>query len=130
LVHLKEQDFELSAQDNLSDDGRFYLHFTTQSLAIDDVLNPININVYKLNTDAFITIKGLTPDMGKTNATIYNMIGMKVRTKILNTTQDTQQISTRGLAGGVYIIKLNAGDVAFSKKVIISCNNIDLHYLR
>ena len=119
LTPLKEQDFELSAQDNLSDDGRFYLHFTTQSLAIDEVLNPNNINVYKLNTEAYITINGLAPEIGKATATLYNMLGMKVRQKELNTSQDTQHISTQGLAGGVYIIKLNAGDVSFSKKVII-----------
>ena len=119
LTSLNEQDFELSAQEDLSDDGRFYLHFTTQSLAIDDVLNPNNINLYKLNTDTFITIKGLTPDMGKTSAALYNILGMKVRQKALNTSQDTHYISTRGLASGVYIIKLNAGDVSFSKKVII-----------
>ncbi|MDB9911916.1 T9SS type A sorting domain-containing protein [Flavobacteriaceae bacterium] len=119
LTSLKEQDFELSAQEDLSDAGRFYIHFTTQSLAIDEVLNPNNINVYKLNTEAYITIKGLTPEMGKTSATLYNMLGMKVRQKALNTSQDTQHISTQGLAGGVYIIKLNAGDVSFSKKVII-----------
>ena len=119
LTPLNEQDFELSAQEDLSDDGRFYLHFTTQSLAIDDVLNPNNINLYKLNTDTFITIKGLTPDMGKTSAALYNILGMKVRQKALNTSQDTHYISTRGLASGVYIIKLNAGDVSFSKKVII-----------
>ena len=119
LTPLKEQDFELSAQDDLSDAGRFYIHFTTQSLAIDEVLNPNNINVYKLNTEAYITINGLTPEMGKTSATLYNILGMKVRQKALNTSQDTQHISTQGLAGGVYIIKLNAGDVSFSKKVII-----------
>jgi PKD repeat protein len=119
LTPLKEQDFELSAQDNLSDDGRFYLHFTTQSLAIDEVLNPNNINVYKLNTEAYITINGLAPEIGKATATLYNMLGMKVRQKALNSSQDTQHISTQGLAGGVYIIKLNAGDVSFSKKVII-----------
>ncbi|MDB4028408.1 PKD domain-containing protein [Flavobacteriaceae bacterium] len=119
LTPLKAQDFELSAQEDLSDDGRFYLHFTTQSLAIDDVLNPNNINLYKLNTDTFITIKGLTPDMGKTSAALYNILGMKVRQKALDNSQDTQHISTQGLAGGVYIIELKAGDIKFSKKVII-----------
>jgi len=119
LTPLKAQDFELSAQEDLSDDGRFYLHFTTQSLAIDEVLNPNNINVYKLNTEAYITIKGLTPEIGKTTATLYNMLGMKVRQKALDNSQDTQHISTQGLAGGVYIIELKAGDIKFSKKVII-----------
>ena len=34
-------------------------------------------------------------------------------------TDATQQISTQGLASGVYIINLKAGDQAVSKKVII-----------
>ena len=119
LTSLKNQDFELVAQEDLSQDGRFYIRFTTQSLAINDVLSPSAINVFKLNTDNFITIKGLSPEMGKTTATLYNMLGMKVRTKALDSSQSAQQISTQGLASGVYIIKLKAGEQAVSKKVII-----------
>ena len=119
LTSLKDQDFELSAQSDLSDAGRFYIRFTTQNLAVNDVLSPSTINVYKINTDSFITIKGLTPEMGKTTATIYNMLGMKVREKALDSSQSAQQISTQGLASGVYIINLKAGEQAISKKVII-----------
>ena len=119
LTSLKDQDFELVAQSDLSDAGRFYIRFTTQNLAVNDVLSPSTINVYKINTDSFITIKGLTPEMGKTTATIYNMLGMKVREKALNNTAATQQISTQGLASGVYIINLRAGEQAISKKIII-----------
>ena len=119
LTSLKDQDFELSAQEDLSQDGRFYIRFTTQSLAINDVLSPSNLTVFKLNTDRFYTIKGLSPEMGKTTATLYNMLGMKVRSKTLNNHSCNQQISTQGLASGVYIINLKAGDQAVSKKVII-----------
>jgi len=119
LTSLKDQDFELVAQEDLSQDGRFYIRFTTQILAINDVLSPSNITVFKLNTDNFITIKGLSPEMGKTTATLYNMLGMKVRTKALDSSQSAQQISTQGLASGVYIINLKAGEQAVSKKVII-----------
>ena len=119
LTSLKDQDFELSAQSDLSEDGRFYIRFTTESLAINDVLSPSNVTVFKLNTDAFVTITGLSPEMGKTTATLYNMLGMKVREKALNNTAATQQISTQGLASGVYIINLKAGEQAVSKKIII-----------
>ena len=74
LTSLKDQDFELIAQSDLSEDGRFYIRFTTESLAINDVLSPSNVTVFKLNTDAFVTIKGLSPEMGKTTATLYNML--------------------------------------------------------
>ena len=119
LTSLKDQDFELSAQEDLSDAGRFYIRFTNQSLATNDVLSPSSLTVFKLNTDAFVTITGLSPEMGKTTATLYNMLGMKVRSKTLNNTAAAQQISTQGLASGVYIINLKAGDQAISKKVII-----------
>jgi len=119
LTSLKDQDFELSAQSDLSDAGRFYIRFTTQSLATNDVLSPSSLTVFKLNTDAFVTITGLSPEMGKTTATLYNMLGMKVREKALNNTAATQQISTQGLASGVYIINLKAGEQAVSKKIII-----------
>ena len=119
LTSLIDQDFELVAQEDLSQDGRFYIRFTTQNLAVNDVLSPSSLTVFKLNTDAFVTITGLSPEMGKTTATLYNMLGMKVREKALNNTAATQQISTQGLASGVYIINLKAGDQAVSKKVII-----------
>ena len=119
LTSLKNQDFELVAQEDLSQDGRFYIRFTTENLAIDDVLSPSSITVFKLNTDNFITIKGLSPEMGKTSATLYNMLGMKVAAKALNSNAVTQTISTQGLASGVYIITLTAGEQAISKKVII-----------
>jgi hypothetical protein len=119
LTSLKDQDFELSAQEDLSDAGRFYIRFTTQNLAVNDVLSPSSLTVFKLNTDAFVTIQGLTPEMGKTTATLYNMLGMEIRSKTLNTSQSAQQISTQGLASGVYIINLKAGDQVISKKVII-----------
>jgi len=47
------------------------------------------------------------------------MLGMKVREKALDSSQSAQQISTQGLASGVYIINLKAGEQAISKKVII-----------
>jgi len=119
LTSLKNQDFELVAQEDLSQDGRFYIRFTTESLAVNDVLSPSSITVFKLNTDNFITIKGLSPEMGRTSAAIYNMLGMKVREKALDSSQSAQQISTQGLASGVYIITLTAGEQAVSKKVII-----------
>ena len=119
LTSLKDQDFELIAQSDLSDAGRFYIRFTTQNLAVNDVLSPSSLTIFKLNTDAFVTITGLSPEMGKTTATLYNILGMEIRSKTLNTSQSAKRISTQGLASGVYIINLKAGEQAISKKVII-----------
>jgi hypothetical protein len=119
MTSLKTEDFELTALSDLSDANRFFIHFTTQNLVVDDVLNINSLYVYKANTDTFITIKGLNRGLGKTTATLYNMLGMKVRAKTLNNTETTQRIDTSGLSKGVYVVKIEAGSQLFTKKIIV-----------
>jgi len=119
MTSLKTEDFELTALIDLSDANRFFIHFTTQNLVVDDVLNINSLYVYKANTDTFITIKGLNRGLGKTTATLYNMLGMKVRAKTLNNTETTQRIDTSGLSKGVYVVKIEAGSQLFTKKIIV-----------
>ena len=47
------------------------------------------------------------------------MLGMSVRTKTLHNPSQTQSISTQGLAKGVYVVQLKAGNAVFSKKVLL-----------
>ena len=81
-----EKDFELTAQSDLNEEGRFQIHFTTEILG-EDVLATSNLfasdafEVYKANTDSFITIKGLAQGQENTTATLYNMLGMSIRSK-------------------------------------------------
>jgi PKD repeat protein len=119
MTSLKTEDFELTALSDLSDANGFFIHFTTQNLVVDDVLNINSLYVYKANTDTFITIKGLNRGLGKTTATLYNMLGMKVRAKTLNNTETTQRIDTSGLSKGVYVVKIEAGSQLFTKKIIV-----------
>ena len=119
-----EKDFELTAQSDLSEEGRFQIHFTTEVLG-EDILATTNLfasdafEVYKANTDAFITIKGLAQGQEKTTATLYNILGMSIRSKKLHSTTQTQSISTLGLTRGIYVLQLKAGNAMFSKKMLI-----------
>ena len=119
-----EKDFELTAQSDLNEEGRFQIHFTTEILG-EDVLATSNLfasdafEVYKANTDSFITIKGLAQGQENTTATLYNMLGMSIRSKKLHSTTQTQSISTLGLTRGMYVLKLKAGNAMFSKKLLI-----------
>ena len=117
------KDFELTAQSDLNEEGRFQIHFTTEILG--DVLNTNNVfstdtvTIYKANNNDFITISGIAASLDTTTATLYNMLGKSVHTKTLNTATQTQSISTQGLARGVYVVKLKAGNAMFSKKVLV-----------
>ena len=120
LTSLKDQDFELTAQSDLSGAERFFIVFKDNSvLSSGDTLGISALNVYKANTDSFVTIAGISPELGKLNATIYNMLGAEVREKALNPTTATQTISTDGLASGLYIIQLKSGNQVFNKKIIV-----------
>ena len=120
LTSLKDGDFELTAQSNLSGADRFFIVFKDNSvLSSGDTLGINALNVYKANTDSFVTIAGITPDLGKLNATLYNILGATVREKALNTATATQRLSTQGLASGLYIIQLRSGNQVFTKKIIV-----------
>ena len=120
LTSLKDGDFELTAQSNLSGADRFFIVFKDNSvLSSGDTLGINTLNVYKVNTDSFVTIAGITPYLGKLNATLYNILGATVREKALNTATATQRVSTQGLASGLYIIQLRSGSQLFTKKIIV-----------
>ena len=120
LTSLKDQDFELVAQSNLSGADRFFILFKSNAvLSSGDTLGIAALNVYKANNDSFVTIAGITPDLGQLDVTLYNILGQTVREKALNPTTATQTISTQGLASGLYIVQLRSGNQVVIKKVII-----------
>ncbi len=120
LTSLKEQDFELTAQSDLSGVDRFFIVFKSNSvLSSGDTLGIDALNVYKANTDSFVTIAGISPELEKLDVTLYSILGAAVKQTVLNTTTATQSISTQGLASGLYIVQIKSGNQTTVKKVII-----------
>ena len=124
FTQLQGQDFELTAEQDLRGVGRFHIHFTTETLG-NDVLNTNNVfdtdtvSVFKASNQDFITITGIAASANTTTASLYNMLGVSVLTKTLHNPSQTQKISTQGLAKGVYVVQLKAGNALFSKKVLL-----------
>lgn len=124
FTQLQGQDFELTAAQLIRGVGRFHIHFTTEILG-SEILNTSNVfdtdtvSVFKASNQDFITIAGIASTAPTTTASLYNMLGMSVRTKTLHNQALTQSISTQGLAKGVYVVQLKAGNALFSKKVLV-----------
>ena len=120
LTSLKDQDFELVAQSNLSGSDRFFIVFKSNSvLSNGDTLGINALNVYKANTDSFVTIAGISPELGKLNVSLYNILGQTVREKALSSATATQRVSTDGLASGLYIVQIRSGNQTTVKKIIV-----------
>lgn len=116
MTLLQAQDFGLTTENKISVTGRFYIHLTTNTLSNEDSLNTTLLNVFKGKGNDFVTIEGLT---GKETAvTLYNVLGKKVRSKILYTANET--ISTRGLTRGIYVIQLKSNNQLLTKKLYIN----------
>jgi hypothetical protein len=120
LTSLKDADFELVAQSNLSGADRFFIVFKSNSvLSSGDTLGINALNVFKANNDDFVTIAGITPELEKLDVTLYSMLGVAVKQTVLNTSTATQRISTTELASGLYIVQIKSGNQTTVKKVIV-----------
>jgi len=119
LTLLNDQDFELTAENELSGVGRFFIHLTETVLSIDDKIETNYLNVFKADVNNFITVEGLANQSNGTKLRLYTIRGKEVIFTTLNNTNNKQTISTQGLSTGIYIVKLESGNILLTKKLFI-----------
>lgn len=118
------KDFEYTAQSNLSGEGRFQVVFSSEILggevlASNNVFDTNSLVVFKAPNDSYLTIQGLPTVAGKISATLYNMLGMQLRTKIINPNSSSDRISTQNIPTGTYVLQLRANNQTYAKKLIL-----------
>ncbi len=116
---LTNESFELLTQTTLSGAGRFYLHFTTGVLSIDTVSSSSLVSAYKGKGNAYISLEGLQQFSQPTKLTLYNVLGMKILSKTIKNASQKELLSTLGVKKGVYILKVQAENIVFTKKLAI-----------
>ena len=119
MTLLNDQDFELTAENELSGVGRFFIHLTETVLSIDDKIETNYLNVFKADVNNFITVEGLANQSNRTKLRLYTILGKEVIFTTLNNTNNKQTISTQGLSTGIYIVKLESGNILLTKKLFI-----------
>jgi len=118
LTLLNDEDFTLTAEDDLIGIGRFYLHLGNVTLGEDSFANSL-ASIYKGINDDYITIEGLV-NIQKARIKLYNLIGQEIIHKVLSNNQTNYRISTQGIPQGVYVIKLQFENSKITKKLIIN----------
>ena len=116
-TNLRDQDFILSPQSDLSGMGRFYLKMGSNSLGGNDIEESY-ISIYKPSDRDCIVMEGLS-NVQSGHVTLYNIMGQEVIDQNLTPNQSTQNILTSGIQSGIYIIKLKADNLILTKKLII-----------
>ena len=119
MTLLNDQDFELTAENELSGVGRFFIHLTETVLSIDDKIETNYLNVFKADVNNFITVEGLANQSNGTKLRLYTILGKEVIFTTLNNTNNKQTISAQGLSPGIYIVKLESGNILLTKKLFI-----------
>ena len=118
MTLLNDQDFELTAENELSGIGRFFIHLTETVLSIDDKIETNYLNVFKADVNNFITVECLANQSNLTKLRLYTIHGKEVISATLNN-NNKQMISTQGLSPGIYIVKLDSGNILLTKKLFI-----------
>ena len=116
---LTNEGFELTAQTTLSGVGRFFIHYTTSTLSTDTESSTSLLTAYKGKGNAYITVEGLQQFSEPANLILYNVLGMKVLSRKIQSPSQKETLSTLGLKTGVYILKVQAENIVFTKKLVI-----------
>ena len=119
MTLLNDQDFELTTENELNGIGRFFIHLTETVLSIDDKIETNYLNVFIADVNNFITVEGLANQSNGTKLRLYTIRGKEVTFTTLNNTNNKQTISTQGLSTGIYIVKLESGNILLTKKLFI-----------
>ena len=118
MIDLKAGDYTLTPTSDLEGVGRFFVHMTADTMSNGEVSTSM-LNAYKDSNANYITLEGLATQSNNINVGLYNILGKKVLDTSLNNNVNTQNISTIGMASGIYIIELESGNDRFTKKLII-----------
>ena len=116
---LNNKDFKLLTQTKLNGVGRFYLHYTTKTLSTESLSSTSLVTAYKGTGNTYITVEGLQQFSEPANLILYNVLGMKVLSKKIQNPSQKEMLSTLGLKTGVYILKVQAENIVFTKKLVI-----------
>lgn len=116
FTNLQTSDYNFTPSTTLTQTGRFYVHFSRETLGnSENLLN--GLDIYTSRSTKEIIIKGLLEN--DTQLTLFDVQGRTINTATLNASDTNHNINVSHLASGIYIVQLTANNMNRTKKVII-----------
>jgi hypothetical protein len=113
---LNSNNYQFTANSNLSGTGRFYLRFELATLTVpENVLNALAI--YATTSPDEVVIVGNI--LSETNVTLTDVQGREVLSQSLEINKNRQTIDVSNISSGVYIVKLQSDDQNRTQKIIV-----------
>ncbi|WP_179004913.1 T9SS type A sorting domain-containing protein [Winogradskyella forsetii] len=117
FTNLLESDYTFTPTTTLNDTGRFYIHFSNETLGLNDETK----NSIEISTDVptkTIIVKGQLESQTKLN--LYDIQGRLVISQSINSKNLEQRIDVSSLTAGIYVVELqNNAAINRTQKVII-----------
>jgi hypothetical protein len=87
--------------------------------SLDEVANETNVSIYPNPSSGKFTISTKEPITGKTEVTMYNVLGAKVYSQSINMNGKTADIAAEGLPSGIYLLQLTNNGKQYTQRVTI-----------
>lgn len=114
---LNEGDYVFTPSVALDTTGRFFVHYTADTLStVDSLLN--GLSIYTDQSSKTIVVKGLLNN--DTRAVIYDIQGRLVLQQELESSSTTNTINVNALNTGIYIVQLKNNSQSRTQKIIIN----------
>ena len=114
---LTNEGFELTAQTTLSGVGRFFIHYTTGTLSTDTVSSTSLLTAYKGKGNTYISVEGLQQFSEPANLILYNVLGMKVLSRKIQSPSQKETLSTAWFEDRSLYLKSTGRKHCFHKKI-------------
>ena len=113
---LNSSDYTFTPSVALSGTGRFFLHFSANTLSLEDnVWN--GLHIYTAASSKELIIKGQLSN--STTANLHDLQGRLILTRELNQYSTKNEIDISSISTGIYTVKLDSGEQTKTQKVII-----------
>ncbi|WP_370391138.1 T9SS type A sorting domain-containing protein [uncultured Winogradskyella sp.] len=113
---LNTSDYIWTTESEINGAGRFFLHFSSGALSIEEALFE-SLNIYVNQNERNIIIEGEVPN--KTSVSVYDLLGREVLTQDLDSSLNKQSLDVSTISSSVYIVKLNNNGQELRRKVIL-----------